>query len=142
MWHQAEIRLAPRPRGFHLITGEVLAALPELARVELGLLHLFLQHSSAGLTVNENADPAVRADLERWVRQAVPDGAPYFRHDDEGPDDMPAHVKSSLFGCELTLPVRRGTLALGTWQGIYLCEFRDHGGERRIVATLRGDAGP
>lgn len=139
MWQQTEIRLRPRPRGFHLITDEIVAALPALAQVEIGLLHLFLQHTSAALTVNENADPTVRGDFERWSSQAVPDGAPYFRHVDEGGDDMPAHIKSSLLGCELTLPVHRGRLRLGTWQGLYLCEHRHRGGERRLVATLQGE---
>lgn len=138
MWHQTDIALKPRPRGFHLVTDEILAAIPELAAIETGLLHLLLQHTSASLSINENADPTVRADFERWVRQAVPDEAPYFRHVTEGRDDMPAHIKGSVFGCELTIPVRRGALALGTWQGIYLGEHRDRGGARTVVATLQG----
>lgn len=139
MWHQTDIQLPARSRGFHLVTDEIVAALPELAGVEVGLLHLFLQHTSAALSINENADATVRGDFERWARQAVPDGAPYFRHTTEGSDDMPAHIKSSLFGCEVTLPIRQGQLALGTWQGIYLCEHREHGGPRRVIATIRGE---
>jgi secondary thiamine-phosphate synthase enzyme len=135
MWQQSEIRLRPRPRGFHLVTDEIVAALPEL---EAGLLHLFLQHTSASLTINENADPTVRKDFERWFDQAVPDGAPYFRHVDEGREDMPAHVKSSLLGCALSIPVGHGRLRLGTWQGIYLGEHRDRADGRCIVATIQG----
>jgi secondary thiamine-phosphate synthase enzyme len=140
MWHQTTIRLAGRPRGFHLVTREVLAALPELGELQVGLLHLFLQHTSASLAVNENADPDVRADLERWADRAVPEGAAYFEHTAEGPDDMPAHVKGVLFGSSLTIPVREGRLMLGTWQGIYLGEHRDQGGSRSVVATLWGEA--
>lgn len=139
MWLQTDLKLQARPRGFHLVTDEILAALPDVARVDIGLLHLFLQHTSASLTINENADATVRADFERWVRQAVPDEAPYFRHVTEGRDDMPAHIKASLFGCALTIPIRRGELALGTWQGIYLCEHREHGGARTVIATLQGE---
>ena len=139
MWRQTEILLRSRARGFHLVTDEIVAALPSLADVEVGLLHLFIQHTSAALTINENADPTVRGDFERWFNQAVPEGARYFRHVDEGSDDMPAHIKSSLLGCELSVPVHQGRLRLGTWQGIYLCEHRDHGGARRIVATLNGE---
>jgi len=139
MWRQTEIVLRARSRGFHLITDEIVAALPALADVEVGLLHLFLQHTSAALTVNENADPTVRGDFERWFNQAVPEGAPYFRHVDEGSDDMPAHVKSSLLGVELNLPIHRGGLRLGTWQGIYLCEHRNHGGARHLIATIHGE---
>jgi secondary thiamine-phosphate synthase enzyme len=139
MWIQTTLNLRPQPRGFHLVTDEIVASLPDLAKFDVGLLHLFLQHTSASLTINENADPAVRADFERWVRQAVPDDAPYFRHVTEGRDDMPAHVKSSLFGCSLTIPVWQGELALGTWQGIWLCEHRERGGARSVVATLQGE---
>lgn len=138
MWVQTEIRLQPKPRGFHLVTGEIVAALPELPRI--GLLHLFLQHTSASLTINENADPTVRGDFERWVRQAAPDESPCFRHVTEGSDDMPAHIKSSLFGCELTIPIRDGELALGTWQGIYLGEHRERGGARTVLATIQGES--
>lgn len=140
MWRQFDIRLRPRPRGFHLITDEVLAALsPALAEIEVGLLHLFIQHTSAALTINENADPDVRGDFGRWVDHAVPEGAPYFRHVDEGAEDMPAHIKSSLLGCELHIPIGHGRLRLGTWQGVYLCEHRNDGGSRRIVATIQGE---
>jgi secondary thiamine-phosphate synthase enzyme len=138
--HQVVIRLRARPRGFHLVTPEILAALPELKRVDAGLLQLFLQHTSASLLLNENADPDVRADLERWADRVVPDGAPYFEHTVEGPDDMPAHAKSAMFGTSLLLPIRHGQLALGTWQGVYLGEHRDHGGSRNLVATLFGQA--
>jgi secondary thiamine-phosphate synthase enzyme len=139
LWHQAQIRLKPRPRGFHLITGELLAALPEIGKLEIGLAHFFIQHTSASLSVNENADPDVRADLARWIDRAVPEDAPYFEHTAEGADDMPAHVKSSLLGASVTIPIRGGRLALGTWQGIYLGEHRDHGGARTVIATLTGD---
>ena len=141
MWLQRPIELRPRPRGIHLIDDEVVGALPELERVAAGLLHLHLQHTSAALALNENASPDVRDDFETWFNRAVPDGASYFRHTLEGPDDMPAHMKAVLAGASLTLPVADGRLALGTWQGIYLCEFRDRGGGRRLVATLHGDAG-
>jgi secondary thiamine-phosphate synthase enzyme len=138
LWHQAQIRLKPRPRGFHLITGELLAALSELGKFEIGLAHFFIQHTSASLSVNENADPDVRADLARWIDRAVPEDAPYFEHTAEGADDMPAHVKSSLLGASVTIPIRGGRLALGTWQGIYLGEHRNHGGARTVIATLSG----
>jgi secondary thiamine-phosphate synthase enzyme len=139
MWQQTEIRLRPRRRGFHLITDEIVSALPALASVEVGLLHLFLQHTSAALSINENADPTVRGDFERWINQAVPEDAPYFQHTLEGSEDMPAHIKSSLLGCELTIPVHRGALRLGTWQGVYLCEHRNDGGTRHVIATLQGE---
>jgi secondary thiamine-phosphate synthase enzyme len=140
MWLQRTLRLAARPRGFHLVTGEVEEALPELAQVEVGLLHLFIQHTSASLTLNENASADVRRDFESWFDRAVPEGAPYWTHTLEGDDDMPAHVKAALLGPSLTLPVGGGRLALGTWQGIYLCEHRDHGGPRSLVATLWGES--
>jgi secondary thiamine-phosphate synthase enzyme len=140
LWHQAQIRLKPRPRGFHLVTGELLAALPELAKFRIGLAHFFIQHTSASLAINENADPDVRADLRRWIDRAVPEDAPYFQHTAEGADDMPAHVKATLMGASVTIPIRDGRLALGTWQGIYLGEHRDHGGGRTVVATLSGQS--
>jgi len=135
---QKEIRLKPRTRGFHLIDDEILCALPELTDVRVGLLHLWLQHTSASLTVNENADPLVRGDFEAFFRRAVPDDAPYFKHTYEGPDDMTAHIKSSLLGVQLTLPITAGRLAVGTWQGLYLGEHREHAGSRRVLATLQG----
>jgi secondary thiamine-phosphate synthase enzyme len=137
-WVQRAIELAERPRGFHLVTDEVLDALPELSALKTGLLHLLIQHTSASLALNENASPDVRRDLETWFNQAVPERAPYWSHTLEGPDDMPAHVKAALLGPSLSLPVARGRLALGTWQGIYLCEHRDRGGSRSVVATLLG----
>ncbi|HMS63509.1 MAG TPA: secondary thiamine-phosphate synthase enzyme YjbQ [Solirubrobacteraceae bacterium] len=139
MWTQREIRLEPRPRGVHLVTREVVAALPELGEVRVGLCHLLLQHTSASLTLNENASPDVRVDLRTWLDTVVPERFPWT-HTLEGPDDMPAHVKAALTGPELTLPVRDGRLALGTWQGIHLCEHRDHGGARTLVATVWGEA--
>lgn len=129
------------PRGFHLITREVEEALPELTRLRVGIAHLFILHTSASLTLGENASPDVRRDFATWFDQAVPDGAPYWTHTLEGDDDMPAHVKSSLLGSSLSLPVSNGRFALGTWQGIYLCEHRDSGGPRRLVATLLGEEG-
>ncbi|MEO8213138.1 MAG: secondary thiamine-phosphate synthase enzyme YjbQ [Myxococcales bacterium] len=138
-WHQIEIRLKPRPRGLHLVTNEVVGALPLLKEVKVGLLHVFIQHTSASLSLNENADPDVRADMQRWLDRAVPENAPYFEHTTEGSDDMPAHLKSVLLGAELTIPVRQGRLALGTWQGIYLGEHRDSAGARTVVATLWGE---
>jgi len=134
------MQLEPRPRGAHLVTREVLDALPELARLEIGLLHVLIQHTSASLTLNENASPDVRRDFESWFDRAVPEGAAYWTHTVEGPDDMPAHIKASVLGPALSLPVHDGRLALGTWQGVYLCEHRDHGGARSLVATLQGDA--
>jgi len=139
MWVRRTIELAARPRGFHLVTREVVEALPELDEVEVGLLHLLIRHTSASLALNENASPEVRRDFEAWFDRAVPEGAPYWTHTLEGPDDMPAHVKAALLGPSLTLPVRRGGLELGTWQGIYLCEHRDRGGPRSLVATLWGE---
>jgi secondary thiamine-phosphate synthase enzyme len=130
-----DIELAPRPRGVHLVTDEIVSAV-DLGGAEAGLLHLFLRHTSAGLLLTENASPEVRRDLDRWLRDAVPDGWAPFEHTLEGPDDMPAHVGSALFGVSLTLPVREGRLALGTWQGIALAELRERGGPRRVAATL------
>ena len=139
MWLSRDLQLRARPRGFHLVTGEVLEALPELRDLDTGLVHLHILHTSASLTLNENASPDVRADFESWFDRAVPEDAPYWRHTLEGPDDMPAHVKASLLGPSLSLPVRAGRLALGTWQGIYLCEHRDRGGPRSLVLTLHGE---
>ena len=141
MWFQREIHLQARSRGFHLVTAEVLDALPELEEISVGLLHLLIQHTSASLALNENASPEVRRDFESWFSQAVPEGAPYWTHTLEGDDDMPAHVKAALLGPSLTLPVSQGRPALGTWQGIYLGEHRDHGGSRTLVATAWGEGG-
>lgn len=138
IWDQSIVELSPLPRGFHLVTRDILAQAPDLAQCQVGLLHLFIQHTSASLAVNENADPDVRGDLERHFNVMVPENEPHYAHVMEGPDDMPAHIKSIMIGPSLTLPVRNGRLALGTWQGIYLCEHRDCGGSRRIVATLQG----
>lgn len=139
MWIQREITLPARPRGFHLVTRDVLEALPELGEMRVGLLHLLIQHTSAGLTLNENASSDVRRDFEAWSNEAVPERASYWTHTTEGPDDMPAHIKASMFGSSLTLPVSDGELALGTWQGVYLCEHRDRGGSRSLLATLWGE---
>ena len=137
-WYQRQLMLPAYRRGLHPITDRVLEAMPEVAQLSVGLLHLFLQHTSAALTINENADPDVPLDLERVVDQLAPESFPY-EHTIEGPDDMPAHVKCSLFGCSLTIPVEAGRLALGTWQGIFLCEHRNRATRRRIVLTLQGE---
>lgn len=140
MWLQRQIRLDARPRGFHLVTDEVLGALPELGELRVGMLHLLIQHTSASLALNEDASAEVRRDFETWFDQAVPEGAPYWTHTLEGADDMPAHIKAALLGPSLTLPIGEGRPALGTWQGIYLCEHRDHGGPRSLVATAWGES--
>ena len=137
-WFQRSLRLTPRRRGFHLITEEVAGALPEMKRVRVGLLHVFIQHTSASLSINENADPDVPADLETAFNRLAPEDAPY-RHTCEGPDDMPAHVKAAMLGCSLSVPISDGRLCLGTWQGIYLCEHRNRGGARNLVLTLQGE---
>ncbi len=139
MWVQKEIRLQPRARGFHLVTDEVLRQLPELRELRVGMMNVFLQHTSAALTMNENADPSVRQDFESWFNRAVCEDEPYYRHQDEGADDMPAHIKSSLLGASLNIPIANGRPALGTWQGIYLCEHRDQGGSRRLLVTVQGE---
>ncbi|KQR36200.1 secondary thiamine-phosphate synthase enzyme YjbQ [Deinococcus sp. Leaf326] len=139
MWTRRRVTLRPYPRGFHLITREVLAALPELGQVQTGLLHVFIQHTSASLTVSENASPDVRRDFERYFNHAVPDGWAPFEHTLEGDDDMAAHIKASVLGSSLSLPVGGGRLTLGTWQGVYLCEHRDQGGARSLVLTLQGE---
>lgn len=138
IWDQTLIELAPLSRGFHLVTNEILAQAPDFRNCQVGLLHLFIQHTSASLAINENADPDVRGDLERHFNVMAPENAPYYEHTTEGPDDMPAHIKSVLIGPSLTIPITDGHLALGTWQGIYLCEHRDRAGGRRVVATLQG----
>ena len=137
-WYQKELILAARPRGFHLITREIVAQLPEIGRFAIGLAHLFIRHTSAALALNENADPTVRADMEAYFNRLAPENAAYYRHTSEGPDDMPAHLKAVLLGSSLTIPISAGRLALGTWQGIYLCEHRDDGGPRRGGVTLTG----
>ena len=138
MWIQRELRLTPRRRGFHLITKDVVEQLPEIGLLRVGLFHLFILHTSASLTINENADPDVRVDMETYFNTIAPETGLALQHTLEGPDDMPAHVKSSLLGSSISLPVADGKLALGTWQGIYLCEHRNRGGSRRFVATLHG----
>jgi secondary thiamine-phosphate synthase enzyme len=139
MWVQREIVLEPRPRGFHLVTTEVVKQLPELRDLRVGIAHLFIRHTSASLTLNENASAGVRRDFSAWFDAAVPETAPYWTHTLEGPDDMPAHLKASLLGPALTIPIAGGRLALGTWQGIYLCEHRNAGGARSLIATLWGE---
>lgn len=136
---QKEITLASRSRGFHLVTNDILREVPELAEFKTGLFHVFIQHTSASLSLNENADPTVRSDFESHFNEMVPENAPYYRHTMEGPDDMPAHIKAALLGSSLTLPVTGGQLNLGTWQGIYLCEHRNRGGSRRVVVTICGE---
>ena len=139
VWTQTRIELRPRPRGFHLVTSEIVDGVPELRSMSVGIATVFMQHTSASLTLNENASPDVRRDFEAWFDGAVPDGADYFRHTLEGPDDMPAHIKTALTGSSLVLPVSDGRLALGTWQGIYLCEHRDNGGTRELIVTAFGE---
>lgn len=138
-WHQNIITLKSRPRGFHVVTREILEQLPIILDVQIGFLHLFIQHTSASLTINESVSPDVWRDFERHMNHMVPENAPYYEHTIEGDDDMPAHIKSSLFGSNLTIPIGKGELLLGTWQGIYLCEHRNQGGARRIVATIVGE---
>lgn len=140
IWHQKAIRLRPRARGFFLITDEVVGQLPEMGRIRSGLMSLFIQHTSASLSINENADPTVRDDLDAFYRHLVPERLPYFRHTLEGDDDMPAHVKASLLGSSVTIPIGNGRLLLGTWQGIYLGEHREHGGSRSVIVTLCGES--
>jgi secondary thiamine-phosphate synthase enzyme len=139
IWVQRAVRLEPRARGFHLVTEEVVDAMPELERIGVGIANVFIRHTSASLTLNENASPAVRRDFRSWFDDAVPEDAPYWTHTLEGPDDMPAHVKASLLGPSVTVPVADGRLALGTWQGIYLCEHRDSGGAREVIVTAWGE---
>ncbi|GGD79093.1 secondary thiamine-phosphate synthase enzyme YjbQ [Lacimicrobium alkaliphilum] len=138
MWIQKEIRLKARSRGFHLITDEILRQIPELVKFEMGLMHVFIRHTSASLTINEDADPTVRQDFESHFNQMVPENMPYYKHDYEGSDDMPAHLKASILGSSLNIPVTKGKLNMGTWQGIYLCEHRNHASDRTIVITVHG----
>jgi secondary thiamine-phosphate synthase enzyme len=137
-WIQRQFSLKARTRGFHLVTDEVLGYLPELREIDTGVLHLFIQHTSASLSINENASPDVRGDMEEHFNRMVPENAPYYQHTDEGPDDMPAHIKASLLGSAISIPIGGGRLLLGTWQGVYLCEHRNYGGARRVVATIMG----
>jgi secondary thiamine-phosphate synthase enzyme len=137
--YQKEIKLTPYPRGFHLITSTIEKEFPEILQIKIGVLQVFIQHTSAGLTINENADRTVRSDFESHFNKMVPENAPYYQHDYEGPDDMPAHIKASLLGSSVSIPITNGKLNLGTWQGIYLCEHRNHGGSRHLVLTAMGE---
>lgn len=139
MWIQKTIVLKQKQKGFHLITNELLSQLPEIKQFKVGMLHLFIKHTSAGLTVNENADPSVRTDLHECIQRLIPDNQEYFEHILEGADDMPAHIKSSLIGHQTTLPINGGKLKMGIWQGIYLGEFRNQGGDREVEVTIYGD---
>ncbi|KYN89052.1 hypothetical protein ATY37_14075 [Vibrio cidicii] len=139
MWLQKSITISAKKRGFHLITDEIEQQMPQISSISVGLLHVFIQHTSASLTINENADPTVRMDMESHFNQFVPERAPYYRHDYEGDDDMPAHIKASVLGNSVTIPIQHGRLALGTWQGIYLGEHRDHAGARTLIVTLHGE---
>jgi secondary thiamine-phosphate synthase enzyme len=139
-WYQQDVRLPAVRRGFHIVTDRVIEAMPELARIRVGLMHVFIMHTSASISINENADPDVPLDLELAFNEIAREDFAY-RHTLEGPDDMPAHVKSSLIGSSVTVPISNGQLCLGTWQGIYLCEHRNHGGSRRLVVTIQGDEG-
>ncbi len=138
MWYQTTLKLPPMRRGFHLITDVIVEHCPEIQQFNMGLMHVFIQHTSASLCINENADPSVRRDFEAFFNRTVPENAPYFEHTDEGPDDMPAHLKASLLGNSVTVPISRGCLNMGTWQGIYLGEHRDHASGRRLIITLTG----
>lgn len=139
MWYQTEIKLNAKPRGFHLITDEIIRQVPGLQELSVGLMQVFIKHTSASLTINENADPTVRGDFERFFNHAVPESEPYYQHLDEGSDDMPAHLKSSLLGSNINIPITNGRLNMGIWQGIYLCEHRNHGGARTVVVTIQGE---
>ena len=136
---QQHIQLNQRRRGFHLITAEIIQALPQIGELKTGICQVFIQHTSASLTINENADPTVRRDFEMYFSKTVPENDPEYLHDDEGPDDMPAHIKASMLGASVTIPIRNGRLALGIWQGIYLCEHRNYGGNRSLVITAWGE---
>lgn len=140
-WFQKEIRISPKRRGFHVITHEILQHLPEIKEISVGIAHIFIQHTSASLTINENVSPDVREDLEAHFNHAAPENAPYYTHVFEGSDDMPAHIKASLLGSSVTVPIANGRLNLGTWQGIYLCEHRDRASSRRLVVTIFGEKG-
>jgi secondary thiamine-phosphate synthase enzyme len=135
---QKEFNLRPYSRGFHLITGEIMSNVPEIRKISVGWIQIFIKHTSASLTINENADPSVRADFESHMNKMVPENAPYYEHTYEGADDMPAHIKASLMGSSLQIPITNGKLNMGIWQGIYLCEHRNHGGSRRLITTILG----
>ena len=139
MWIQKEIKLQAKSRGFHLVTNEILLQLPELKNISIGMLNVFIKHTSASLSINENADPTVRQDFESYFNRAVPEDEPYYKHMDEGSDDITAHLKSSILGCSLSIPISEGKLNMGIWQGIYLCEHRNYGGSRSLVITLNGE---
>jgi len=138
-WYQKTIRLQPYPRGFHIITSQIEREMPEIRELKMGTAHIFIMHTSASLSLNENASPDVRTDMEAHFNKMIPENAPYYRHTLEGPDDMPAHIKASLLGSSLMLPIKNGRFYLGTWQGIYLCEHRDHASGRNLVVTLNGE---
>ena len=138
-WFQKEISLHSRPRGFHLVSEEILSKIPELKKIKTGLMHILIKHTSASITLNENYDPDVRSDMEKYFSKTVRENEPWYDHNSEGPDDMPAHIKSTLIGNSLTIPITNGQLNLGTWQGIYLCEHRNHGGSRKLVVTIFGE---
>ena len=140
MWIQKHIKLSPKKRGFHLITQELYSALPELKKIKTGLLHVFIQHSSASLAINENADPDVRVDMEAFFSRIVPEDEPYFKHTIEGSDDMPAHLKNVILGCHTTIPIGEGRLLLGVWQGLYLCEHRNVASARTLIVTINGES--
>jgi len=139
VWIQKEIRLEPKRRGFHVITDEVLRQLPELREIKTGIFHIHIKHTSASLTINENVSPDVRSDMEKHFNKMVPENMPYYDHNSEGADDMPAHIKASILGSSLSIPITNGNLNLGTWQRIYLCEHRNHGGSRKVVITIQGE---
>jgi secondary thiamine-phosphate synthase enzyme len=141
MWYQREIRLPAVRRGFHLITDLIMAQLPEMEEIKIGIAHIFIKHTSASLTINEDADATVRQDFESHFNKMVPENQSYYRHTSEGPDDMPAHLKAAILGNSLTIPITNGNFNLGTWQGIYLCEHRNHAGKRTVVITLNGTVG-
>lgn len=138
-WYQKEITLKPRGRGFHLITDEIISQIPALSNLKTGLMHIHIKHTSASLTINENYDPDVRGDMERYFNKTVTENEPWYKHKSEGSDDMPAHIKSTIIGTSLTIPITNGQLNLGTWQGIYLCEHRNHAGSRKVVVTIIGE---
>ena len=138
-WYQKEMSLDPKSRGIHLVTNEVMSRLPEINKIKTGIMHILIKHTSASITLNENNDPDVRSDMEKYFNRAVKENEPWYDHNSEGPDDMPAHIKSTLIGNSLTIPITNGMFNLGTWQGIYLCEHRNHGGSRKMVVTIFGE---